>query len=192
MSENEVMPNSFSTLYQPSDIAREVLRLGTAIDKWAGEVWLNSHTDVLAIPILRGGLFFLADLVRNISHSVEIAPTRAWGYEKNQPKSNSTHVNVNDVPAKGRSLLLVDDICDSGKTLLSLTQALMRNGAREVKAAVLIKRDIEGQAYNPEWVGFDYSGPEWIVGYGMDDCDRWRNLPGIYVIKQSPKKLEKV
>ncbi len=186
MVESHVIPNSFQPLYGPEDIAREVCRLGADIDKWAEEVWNASHSEILAIPILRGGIFFFADLVRQIKHSVEIAPARTWAYENEAFKERvKIEVNIEEVPAKGRALLIIDDICDTGKTLHALGEAFMRAGALSVKAAVLVRREIPGQIYKPEWEGFVFHGSEWLVGYGMDNCDSWRNLPGIYTIKQN-------
>jgi len=97
----------------------------------------------------------------------------------------SVQVDLAAVPARGRSVLVVDDICDSGRSLAVLSAALKEAGAREVRAAVLVTRKVESQAYSPEWSGFDYSGKEWIVGYGMDDSERWRNLPGVFIITQA-------
>ena len=180
-------PSNFKLLYSESDIAQAVKRLGSEITTWAHDTWEDSHTDLLAIPILRGGLFFFADLVREIRQSVEIAPARTWAYEEkaNALQKTKVAVNIESVPAKGRNILLVDDICDSGRTLKALKESLLEAGARMVKSAALVKRELEGAACKPDWTGFAYEGPEWLVGYGMDDCDRWRNLPSIYIIKQS-------
>ena len=88
------------------------------------------------------------------------------------------------VAVEGRSVLLVDDVCDSGRTSAELTQRFIKLGAREVRSAVLIKRILPHETFNPDWIGFEYNGPEWFVGYGMDDCDRWRNLGSIYIIQK--------
>ena len=93
-------------------------------------------------------------------------------------------LHLDEAAIRGRSVLLVDDICDSGVSLRALTQHLKHIGAREVRSAVLIRRAIENSAFTPEWVGFHHKGPEWFVGYGMDDSDRWSNLPDIYVIQK--------
>lgn len=187
MTEDGIIPANFQVLYTPEEIAEKIRFLGAQIDQWAKEIWDSSHTDILAIPILRGGIFFFADLVRNIRHSVEIASARTWAYETDQRavQKAKVEVNITEVPAKGRAVLLVDDICDSGKTLHALTQALLGSGARVVKSAALVRREVKDQVFAPDWAGFEYQGSEWMVGYGMDDCDRWRNLPGIYIIRQS-------
>ncbi len=179
-----MIPTSFRLLYSDEDIQKAVRRLGAEIGDWANGTWDESHTDLLAIPILRGGLFFFADLVREVSQSVEIAPARTWAYEDNENavQKMQVKVNIDSVPAKGRNILLVDDICDSGRTLKVLKQHLLDAGARVVRSAVLVRRKLKDAVFEPDWIGFEYDGSEWLVGYGMDDCDRWRNLPSIHII----------
>jgi hypoxanthine phosphoribosyltransferase len=184
MDSRDNLPAALQPQYSADAIAEQVARIGTEISAWAKEVWQHSHTDILAIPVLRGGIFFFADLVRNIEHSVEIAPARTWAYEKIATQRTEVEVNIQHVPAKGRAVLLVDDICDSGRTLQVLRQSLLDAGARVVRSTVLIKRILAEKTFEPDWVGFSYQGPEWMVGYGMDNDDRWRNLPSIYVIRQ--------
>jgi hypoxanthine phosphoribosyltransferase len=181
-----MVPHNFKELYSREMIAKAIGRMGGEIDVWAERVWQESHTDLLVIPVLRGGIFVFADLVRTLSASVEIAPARTWAYdpEAGNAQLNSVSVNIEGVPAKGRSVLVVDDICDSGRSLVSITKSLHDAGAREVKSAVLIHRQVPESVFTPDWVGFSYTGKEWFVGYGMDDGDRWRNLPAIYIIQQ--------
>lgn len=182
-----MIPANFKLLYSEQQIAESVARMGADISVWADEVWRRSHTDIITIPVLRGGIFFFADLVRKINHSVEIAPVRTWAYTntENGVQRPEVKVSLDDVPAQGRSVLLIDDICDSGRTLAVLKQALLDAGALEVRSAVLIKRVLDQKTFEPDWVGFSYTGHEWFVGYGMEDCERWRNLPSSYIIQQS-------
>ncbi len=182
-----MIPNHFIPQYSESQIQARVAELGHDITTWADEVWNKSHTDIIAVPVLRGAIFFFADLVRRIERSVEIFPARTWAYVtgENGVERNKIKVNVEGIPAEGRSILLVDDICDSGRTLEELTRVFMQIGAKEVRSAALIRRKMEQKTFQPEYVGFDFEGNEWFVGYGMEDSERWRNLPGAYVIKQS-------
>jgi hypoxanthine phosphoribosyltransferase len=185
MENSPELPANFRLQYTAVDIAGQIRRLGAEITLWAGEVRCASHTDILAIPILRGGIFFFADLVREIKYSVEMSPARAWAYQQ-APGVMRPEVTfaLQDVPARGRAVLLVDDICDSGRTLHLLKEAMLSLGARTVRSAVLSKRVLAKETFEPDWVGFKYTGPEWFVGYGMEDNDRWRNLGSIYVIGQ--------
>lgn len=182
-----MVPANFQLQYKREEIDAAVHRMGGEITTWAKQVWQESHSDVVAIPVLRGGIFFFADVVRQIDASVEIAPIRTWVYEsvENNVQREEARVSLEGVHVRGRSVLLVDDICDSGKTLKLLTKMLYEQGALEVKSAVLVKRILKEETFNPDWIGFSYHGSEWMVGYGMEDCNRWRNLQSIYVIRQS-------
>jgi len=109
----------------------------------------------------------------------------AWSYETGENvQRDSVSVNAGKVAVEGRSILIVDDVCDSGRTLAELTEYFTKLGAASVRSAVLIKRMMPHPTFDPNWIGFQYEGPEWFVGYGMDDCDRWRNLGSIYIIQK--------
>lgn len=180
----EDIPENFRLQYGVELLAQRVRETGTEITTWAREVRNNSGQDVLAIPVLRGGIFFFSDLVRSVAASIEIAPVRTVGYDSttNGVATDSVSIIADSLNVKGRSVLLVDDICDSGRTFAALDILLRKNGATEVRTAVLIKRIFEHKTFDPSWVGFEYRGPEWFVGYGMDDAERWRNLPAVYTI----------
>ena len=179
----EVVPKNFQLVFPAELVKKRIEELGAAMTQYAEEVWRESHTDLLVIPILRGGVFFFVHLVQAIGHSVEIAPARAWGYEGNTMTAD-LRLSVADIPARGRAVVLVDDICDSGRTLQEIKSALLESGARTVRSAVLVKRVIAGPSVEPDWVGFSYQGDDWLVGWGMDDGERFRNLRSIYVIRQ--------
>ncbi len=180
------IPANFSPVYSAKDIAGRVRELGQEVSAWCDGVWRDSHTDVLVIPVLRGGVFFFADLVRELSTSIEVAPVRARAYQAgtNAVQSPEVAIDVSGLAVKGRVVLIVDDVSDSGRTLEALEETLLKAGAREVRSVVLIRRLLDTPSFVPCWVGFQYSGSEWLVGYGMDDNERWRNLPGVYVIKK--------
>lgn len=180
-----LVPERFTPLYSPAAIREAVAAVGRDITGWARELWAESGKDVVAVPVLRGGIIFFGDLVRAVHHSMEVAPGRAWGYEVgvNGIQSNRLRLDIDSIPAEGRSVLLVDDICDSGRTLAAMSERLLERGATEVRSAVLIRRLVSEPQYVPTWSAFDYGGDEWFVGYGMEDGERWRNLPGVYIIR---------
>jgi hypoxanthine phosphoribosyltransferase len=180
------IPAHFSPVFSEKEIAARIKVLGEEITSWCEGVWRDSHTDVLVLPVLRGGIFFFADLVRSVRTSVEVAPIRTAAYELgvNGVQRDTVSVNLEDLAVKGRVVLVVDDVCDSGKTLEALEKVLIERGAREVRTAVLVRRLLDKPSFVPCWSGFQYQGPEWFVGYGMDDNERWRNLPSVYIIKR--------
>jgi hypoxanthine phosphoribosyltransferase len=178
-----MLPDRFKKLYSQSEIATSLARLGSEITPWAEATFQSTGRDVIGIPILRGGLFFYADLVRAIGHSVEVAPVRTWSYDTETKSINKNmEMHLDDIDPVGRAILLVDDICDSGRTMALLSEEFKQRGASEVKTAVLVRRDLQG-TFVPDYIGFQFNGPEWLVGYGMEDNDRYRNLPDVYTIE---------
>lgn len=180
------IPSDFKLLYSSKDIAKAVDTLGAAVSPWAQQVFSESGKDLLCVPILRGGIFFFADLVRAINASIELAPitTQAYVAGQNLAQTETVSVDVMGVESSGRSILLVDDICDSGRTLAAVKNVFLQQGAAEVQAATLIRREVADSAFNPEFVGFHFEGDNWFVGYGMEDGNRWRNLSDIYIIER--------
>lgn len=180
------IPEQFSEVYPAATIQERIASMASEIGEWCQGVWLDSHTDVLVLPVLRGGIFFFADLAKRIDTSIEIAPIRAQSYEsgKNGVPKGEVSIELGKLAVKGRVVLIVDDVCDSGKTLEALEKQLLEMGAREVRSVVLVRRLLDTPSFVPCWVGFQYEGPEWFVGFGMDDNERWRNLPSIYVVKR--------
>ncbi len=176
--------SSYRLQYTEMEIGQQIARLGNEISEWAAPVFDRSGRDVLAIPLLRGGIFFFAALMPKVRCSVEMAPGRTRAYRKgeNNAQLDTVEIQLDGVSVAGRSVLLVDDICDSGRTLKVLTEHLKAQGATEVRSAVLIKRELDKSVFDPDWIGFTYYGPEWFVGFGMDDSDRFSNLASIYTI----------
>ena len=178
------IPANFKLQFSQERINSRVKELGAEIDQWCKSVWAESRTDVVAIPVLRGGVYFFSDLSRCITSSIEIAPVKTSAYDAgtNSAKEVTVDQFADPVQIKGRVVLVVDDVCDSGRTLEQLEKSLLERGAREVRTVVLVRRLLPRPTFVPCWVGLEYSGPEWFVGYGMDDNERYRNLPDVYVI----------
>lgn len=180
------IPANFSCVYSASEIAYRVKELGEEVSNWCKRVWTDTQTEVLVVPVLRGAMIFFADLIREICTSVEVVPVRASVDQSTGRASRMSDVEVNlsDLAVKGRVVLIIDDVSDSGSTFDVLEARLEKMGAKEVRTAVLVRRLLNAPSHLPCWVGFNYSGPERFVGYGMDDNERWRNLPGVYIIKK--------
>lgn len=180
------IPEQFTEIYSAAKIQDRIGSLASEIEEWCKGIWVDSHTDVLVLPVLRGGIFFFSDLAKKIDASIEIAPIKAQSYQtdRNAAPRDSVEVDLGKLAVRGRVVLIVDDVCDSGRTLETLEKRLLEMGAREVRSVVLVRRLLDTPSFVPCWVGFQYEGPEWFVGFGMDDNERWRNLPSIYVVKR--------
>lgn len=174
------VPENFTEVISEEEIATTVKRLASEIDKWI--LSANGDKDIVAMPIMRGALFFYADLMRELSHSIEIVPVRCWGYVLNQIGEQLPQVRIElaDFDAEGKTILLVDEICDTGRTFKILSDKLLSEGAKVVKTVALVKRDVPTSLFSPDWVGLHYSADDWLVGYGMEDRERYRNLKAVY------------
>ena len=182
------IPPYLKAVFSSRDIASTVDRLGASISDWLTS--LNLERDCIAVPVLRGGIFFYSDLVRSISLPVELVSVKTHAYRAGVTGEQLECVSIEDSELfpEGRAVLLVDEICDSGRTLAALSKRLYERGALAVKSAVIVRRQLASREYEPDWSGFDFPGDDWLVGYGMQEAGRWRNLPGIYRIDQDAKK----
>jgi hypoxanthine phosphoribosyltransferase len=167
------------------EVRRRVGVLGAEIGEWAREVTAGSGRQPLALCILRGGVFFFSDLLLACPVSVEPAFCRCRAYRQNHNGVAAEHVEIAmDAPAvEGRHVLVVDDICDSGRTLAAVAARIRELGALEVEAAVCVHRSRADGAYGPRWRAFEHDGPEWFAGYGMEDASHFMNYPGLYLLK---------
>lgn len=184
---NQVLPERFELMYPEGQIQACVNHLGTEIQTWVKEAEAKTKKDVVCIPIMRGGFYFAADLMRRFTSSVELAPitTSSYSSSTNNTPHITVQVDTRSLDVNGRAVLLIDDICDSGRTLAVLSEKLQLAGVAEVHSAVLIYRKTSNVMHDPRWKGFSYDGPEWFVGYGMEDSGRWRNLTSVYRIRGS-------
>lgn len=176
-----MIPKHLELVYTEDDLKEAVSKLGNEIGAWATQVNKETGQDVVSVPIMRGGLFFAADLLRQIPGSVEmnIVTARSYSSETNATPRLDVDLEMSSMNVYGRSVLVIDDICDSGRTLAVLAEKLKFLGAKEVKTTVMMHRTIENPLYHPDYVGIEFSGTDWLVGYGLEDRGRWRNLPCI-------------
>ncbi len=139
---------------------------------------------ILAIVLLKGALIFAADLLRRLPRSLEIEFLNVASYHGGLKSSGKVDFLDRRLPdVKGRNVLLLDDILDTGRTLHAVERKLIEEGAAVVHTAVLLakhkKRSAEVQA---DYVGFQI-GDEFVVGYGLDYRGMYRNLPYVGVLK---------
>jgi hypoxanthine phosphoribosyltransferase len=178
------IPDNFKRIYSKEDIAYRVYKMAGDIRHWVKETHENHGEQVLAICVLRGGVFFFSDMLKEIPYTVEPSFCRAMSYSSETNQSDDAfRLVVEPAEMRGRHVLLVDDICDSGRTLRNLHDYAERNGAAEVRTAVLIHRLHEDSIYKPDYIGFEYEGDEWFAGYGMEDKNHNSNFPEVYIIE---------
>jgi hypoxanthine phosphoribosyltransferase len=137
------------------------------------------------LGVMNGALFFLADLVRAVDLETEISCLRLASYAGT--KSTGRVRGLSDLrgSVRGREVLIVDDILDTGRTLAALTAKLQSLGAADVKSCVLLeKRRRRAVPVRADWIGFPIRD-EFVIGYGLDFNGRYRGLKEIRVLSPS-------
>ena len=180
---SSAVPAHYQLVYSEKQIQVQVERIGREITAWYKKN--GGGEDIIAIPVMRGGIYFFSDLTRKIQLSVSIAPGRARAYVENKYATTRSEVaiSLDGVSVAGRDVLLIDDLCDSGRTLDTLVAYLNAQGAESVRSAVLIQRKSASAQFKPDWAGFEFDGDSWFFGYGLDDKGRFSNLPDVYTTK---------
>jgi hypoxanthine phosphoribosyltransferase len=136
------------------------------------------------ICILKGACFFLADLARAINREVVIDFMGISSYGRGKTTSGAVRLTKDlDLPVEGVDILLVEDIVDSGVTLNYLVKVLEQRKPRSVRiAALLDKPERRRRPVKAAYVGFEIPD-EFVVGYGLDYDERYRNLPDVCVLE---------
>ncbi len=158
-------------------IAKRVAEIGAQISKdFAGE-------PVVLIGVLKGAAIFLSDLSRNISldASFDFISVSSYG----NSKQNSGEVKLLkdvDQSTEGKNIILVEDILDTGLTLTYLSKILKAHKPKSLKIATLLDKAARRvENIHADYVGFEIPD-EFVVGYGMDYAERYRNLPDICIV----------
>ena len=169
------LPEHLDLLYPREQIDARLEELAVTLDTWAAESEAETGRLLIAVCLLRGGVFFFADVLMHMKYSVEPGFCRAWSYSKQadgQGKPEDTvRMDWQGLDVKGRDVVLIDNICDSGRTLQVTSDWLGVWGARKVRTAVIVHRTRCDSRHTPTLTGFVYPGVEWLVGYGLRDRD---------------------
>lgn len=141
---------------------------------------------LIIVGILKGCFIFMADLVRQleIPHVVDFMAVSSYG-DKLENDGNVRIIMDCRINQRGRDVLIVEDIVDSGYTLKYISENFKSRGTNSVKTATLLNKK-EGRKvdFNVDYVGFELDSNDWIVGYGLDAGEKWRTLPYIATIKR--------
>ena len=138
----------------------------------------------LVVGVLKGAVPFMADIIRAMDSHVEIDFMDVSSYGNALVSSGEVKIVKDlDTNVEGRDMLIVEDIIDSGRTLAYLVDLFKYRKANSVTIVTLLDKP-EGRAVDIEadYVGFDVPN-EFVVGYGLDYCERYRNLPYVGVLK---------
>jgi hypoxanthine phosphoribosyltransferase len=178
-------PRRVRVLFDEASIARRNEEL-------ARDVAASNPRDLLVVAILKGSFMFAADLIRAL-HRAGLEPQVEFihlsSYRAGTVSSGQVTI-LRDVESdvRGRDVLLVDDILESGRTVVFAKDLLMARGARQVRTAVLLEKPGKRAiSIDADYVGF--TCPDvFVVGYGMDVAHSYRQLPFVGVIDHTDQE----
>ncbi len=142
--------------------------------------------EFMMIGLLKGSVAFMADLMKKIRLDFSIDFMVASSYGSGTESSGKIKI-ISDVtiPVKDKDILIVEDIVDSGNTLNFICNYLVTKGAKSVRVATLCDKPARRKVpFTPDYIGTEIPD-EFIVGYGLDYDEKYRNLPYIGVLKRS-------
>ena len=174
----DIHPDVAHTILSTEQIQERVAELGDEISR--------DYVDepILLIAVLRGAALFVADLARSISSPVELDFMAVSSYGSSTKSSGVVRILKDlDEGIEGRHVLVIEDILDTGLTLKYLLKNLASRSPKSLEVCTLLSK--EGKQRVPiscKYVGFSIPD-EFVVGYGLDYAERYRNLPYIGVLK---------
>ena len=177
----ELHPDIQEILLDEQDIKDIVKKVGAEITRDYAD------KNPLVIAVLRGAVVFMADIMRAIECPLSIDFMAVSSYGDGVKSSGVVRI-VKDLDTKieGRHVIIVEDVLDSGLTLSYLVRMLQSRNPASIEIAAFLVKDIEGKrpAIDPRYVG-THVPDKFVVGYGLDYAERYRNLPYIGVLKPS-------
>ncbi len=162
-------------LFSREEISKRVHELGDEISKD------YKDKEIVVISLLRGSFIFAADLVReiNIPVNMDFITTSSYGYDESSPGTVEIITDVR-TDIKGKDVLIVDDIMDSGYTMQKVVEFINKKGPNSIKTCCMLDKPSRRKAdIFSDYIGF--SIPDvFIVGYGLNYGDFYRNVPYIF------------
>ena len=171
--------HSMDVLIDHATISRRISDMARAI-----EADLEGETPIL-VGILKGSIHFLSDLGRHLRIDAEIDFMQAKSYVGTESTGNVRILKDLDVDIAGRHVILVEDIIDTGLTISHLVAHLSIRSPKSIRVASLLsKPDARKVKIEADYLGFSIPN-EFVVGYGLDFDERYRNLPYIAIYRRS-------
>jgi len=179
------LPAHLAPLISARQIERRLATLAREI-----ETQIPSRERPIAVVVLQGAFIFAADLLRYLkaTYEIDVAFLRCQSYGAATQSSGRVLLLQDiepDVDLRKRTVLLIDDILDTGLTTEFLVDHLRKRGAKKVRVCVLLHRreSTRKRRLKPDFKGFDIAD-EFVVGYGLDHAGRYRHLKDLAALKQ--------
>lgn len=172
-------PDIKEVLYSEEEIAKVTKDLGAVLT----EEYKDKYP--LVIGILKGAIMFMTDLSRAMDCDLELDFMDVSSYGAGMESSGDVKIIKDlDTSVEGRDVLIVEDIIDTGRTLSYLIEIFRYRKAKSIKIVTLLdKKERRAVDLEADWVGIEVPN-EFVVGYGLDYIEKYRNLPYIGVLKE--------
>lgn len=171
---------NIEVLFSAAQIAERVRGMGREITEY------YRGRDVTVIALTNGAMPFAADLMRCMDLPLFVDTLSVASYHQDKRGDMLEFRSTLKLSPQGRHVLLLDEVLDSGRTMKGVVEYLKGQGAADIKTAVMIVKDVDrtglGGVTSVDWFGFT-SPDAYLVGYGLDSHELYRNLPYIGVIR---------
>lgn len=141
--------------------------------------------EVLVVLVLKGSIIFASDLIKELKGNFILETIKASSYGmKGSNRQKLQLFGLENLEIENKHVILIDDIFDSGNTLYNIKQAFLEKNPSSVRTIVLLKKNIKRDiTYLPDYSLFDIDD-KFVVGYGLDYKECFRNLKGIYIVNE--------
>ena len=173
----ENLREKIKVLYSMEEVQKKIKELGEQISKdYEGK-------EIVIVSVLKGAIFYTVDLVKNITTDIVIDFMKVSSYEGTESTGVITIKQDLGIDIEGKHVLIVEDIIDTGRTLRVLREELLKRKPASLKITTLMdkkeRREVELDA---DYVGFTIPN-KFVVGYGFDIDDKYRNIPYVGYIE---------
>ena len=167
-------------LISEEQIRQRCIELGEQLD----HDYADSQGEVLFVGILKGSVPFMAELMKRVTMDIQIDFMAVSSYTGTESLGDIKIIKDLEQSIQGRDLVLVEDIVDTGVTIQALKTLLYNKGAHDVKVVALLDKPSRRQVdVKADYIGFEVEN-EFVVGFGLDYNQKYRNLPYVGVLKE--------
>jgi hypoxanthine phosphoribosyltransferase len=145
--------------------------------------------ELVVLCVLKGGVFFMTDLVRAIPKDLAIDFIQVSSYGNQQQSSGVvTLLKEPQIDMRGKGVLIVEDIIDSGMSMREISRYIEGHGATIVRTATLLDKTAARKVpFQADYVGFPID-PHFVIGYGLDLAEKYRNIPEVQIYSEQSAK----
>jgi hypoxanthine phosphoribosyltransferase len=138
----------------------------------------------LFVVVLRGAMFFAADLIRKINLDCEVDTISAKSYGNEMVSSGKVQVQMNKLKLSGRDVIIIEDIVDSGQTMDTMLKKFADQGAKSIEIVTFLSKPTQRVVHPPvKYIGLEIE-PIFVIGYGLDYAEQGRHLSEVYILDE--------